>query len=133
MIFLGCTLLASLIFVNAQSPALDGTWTLESITVNKTENSLTSKVNVTDEVKDDTNLGIFEKIRFDGVNMTVYVRERVITSPATISSNLIGYDANPVPLTYTWSIVQGKLYLTRECQDLRNQGISYKVSSVYRK
>jgi hypothetical protein len=44
MIFLGCTLLASLIFVNAQSPALDGTWILETAQINLLEKGLSEPV-----------------------------------------------------------------------------------------
>jgi hypothetical protein len=117
-------------FAYAQSSQLKGKWVLESATVVQNNNGSTTNLDV-NAVKANILFGLYDELVFADQQLTLVFQGKVAEGPVTVTSNMILTNAAPAPLSFSWKIEEGALYLVREYGDPSQTNISYKVSSVY--
>jgi hypothetical protein len=105
---------------------------LESATVVQNNNGSTTNLDV-NAVKSNAQFTLFDNLTFNNGQVTFVLGDFIATDEsATISNTVIQSVALAAPITFTWKIEDGKLYLEREFSS-SSQGntVNYKVSSIY--
>ena len=101
-------MLLSSFSVFAQNNLLDGTWTLDSVSVVKISDNSALGI---EEAKQNPFFGVFEALAFQGNDLTVTINDYQAIGTAEITNDKIKISFTDAPIEVQYQIKDGQLFL----------------------